>query len=453
MATVESVPRRALLVMAGVVVVLTALLVPVGSRQLPNSVSFVPAMLSVVACFDVISVYLLVGDYRDRGDVRLLLMAWAYAWSLVLMAGYGLAFPGAITTDPPLAVTRSMAPYLYISWHTGFPLLLGAAWAAWPNRWLVPTPVGRRLAVATVTVLATVAAGVGLIALLVTFAHRLPVLIDGLDTSAMTRVTAPVAVPVVLLALATTAYGTRRRSGPERWSTIAVLVCLCDLALTYSARSRFSLGWYCGRSLTLVAAGVVLLAMLAAFRRLKARAERDAAIDPLTGLSNRRSAQVAFDQMVARSRRSGAPLGVLSLDLDHFKQVNDRYGHETGDLVLTEVARLLTRSSRNEDVVARVGGEEFLILLPDTDEAGTLIRGERIRTLVAGLLVPGMAGGMTASLGATALRAGDLTTATMLRRVDTALYQAKHTGRDRVVVAAPAPETFLDSVLEPEIHR
>jgi diguanylate cyclase (GGDEF)-like protein len=417
------------------VVLATAILIPLGRHQLHASTSFMPAMLSVVACFDVISFSLLVGDYRDRGDVRLLMMAWAYAWSLVLMSGYALAFPGAVTADPVLAVTRSMAPYLYIAWHCGFPLLLGVAWAPWPARWVTPTPIARRRAVAALSVTLTVVAGLALIAFFVTSVHRLPVLINGLDTSAMTRVTAPVAIPVVVLALAIAAYGTRWRTGPERWASIAVLVCLCDLTLTYAARSRYSLGWYCGRSLTLLAAGVLLLAMLAVFRRLKAQAERDAATDPLTGLSNRRSAQVTFDQMVTRSRRSGYPLGVLSLDLDHFKQVNDRYGHETGDAVLIEMGELLRRSSRHTDMVARVGGEEFLILLPDTDEAGALAVAERIRTLVAAMVVPGLPDRMTASLGVTTMQTDDLTTATLLRRVDAALYQAKLDGRDRVVAA------------------
>lgn len=432
----EPISRRALIVAACSAVLATAILLPLGRHQLGPTISFMPAMLSVVACFDVISVYLLVGDYRDRGDVRLLMMAWAYAWSLVLMSGYALAFPGAVTTDPPLAVSPSMAPYLYIAWHCGFPLLLGIAWAPWPSRWVPPAPAGKRRFVAAVSVIAVIASGVLLIVGFLAFEARLPVLINGLNTSAMTTVTAPITVPLVLLALASTVYGTRRRTGPERWSTIAVLVCICDLALTYASRTRYSLGWYCGRSLTLVAAAVVLLAMLASFRRLKAQAELDAATDPLTGLFNRRSAQIAFDQMVARSRRSGSPLGVLSLDLDRFKQVNDRYGHETGDAVLTQVGHLLTHSSRYGDVVARVGGEEFLILLPDTDQAGTLTVAEKVRALIAELVVPGMADGVTASLGATTMRPDDLTTASLLRRVDVALYQAKQTGRNRVVLAA-----------------
>jgi diguanylate cyclase (GGDEF)-like protein len=431
--------RRPLVVTASAALLTTAVLLPVSGHQWAASASFMPAMLAVVACFDVMSVYLLVGDYHDRGDVRLLMMTWAYAWSLIVMAGYALAFPAAVAVHAPLAVTPSMAPYLYLTWHTGFPLLLGVAWAPWPARWTAPTPPGRRRVVSAVSVAATVATGVAVVALFAAVVRRLPVLISGLDTSAMTKLTAPVTLPLVVGVLGAIVYGTRRRAGPERWSAIAALVCLCDLTLTYAARSRYSLGWYCGRSLTLVSAGVVLVAMLAAFRRLKARAEYDAGIDPLTGLCNRRSARTAFDQLVARCRRSGAALGVLSLDLDYFKQINDHHGHETGDAVLTQVGQLLTRSCRYGDVVARVGGEEFLILLPDTDEDATLIVAEKIRALISGMHLPGLETPMTASLGATAMRHDDLTIGTLLRRVDAALYQAKQAGRNRVVLADATP--------------
>jgi diguanylate cyclase (GGDEF)-like protein len=221
---------------------------------------------------------------------------------------------------------------------------------------------------------------------------------------------------------------------------VAIVVCLCDLTLTFSSRSRYSVGWYVGRTLTLVAAGVVLIAMLASFRRLKARAEHEATIDPLTGLANRRSVDLALDQLFARSRRSGAPLGVVSLDLDLFKQVNDRYGHQTGDAVLVAVARLLTRSCRTGDVVARVGGEEFLIVLPDTDDPGTQVVAEKIRALVAGMTVPTMHRQMTGSLGGSTLRTDDSGVIALLRRVDVALYQAKQRGRNRVVMAPTPPE-------------
>jgi diguanylate cyclase (GGDEF)-like protein len=231
---------------------------------------------------------------------------------------------------------------------------------------------------------------------------------------------------------------------------VAVLVCLCDLVLTYFSRSRYSLGWYCGRSLTLLSTGVVFLAMLAGFRRLKAQAERDAAIDPLTGLANRRTAFPAVESMVARCHRSHTDLGVLGLDLDLFKQVNDRYGHEAGDRVLAEVGRLLTWTCRLGDVVARVGGEEFLVLLPGTDEAGTRATAERIRRTIAGMTVAGVDQRLTMSIGASVWHPGDATAAPLLRRVDDALYRAKRGGRDRVVTlsaeAANAPATFCGTV-------
>jgi diguanylate cyclase (GGDEF)-like protein len=419
----------------GVLLTTAALLVP-GGRQLGPTVSFVPAMLAVVACFDVLSVYLLVADYRDRGDVRLMMMSWAYVWSLVVMGGYALAFPGAVTVRPPLAHTASVAPYLYVAWHAGFPLLLGAAWLPLPSRWLAPTGPRLRRRLVAVTLPVAVLSGATLVALLAVFVGRLPVLIHGLDTSGMTRLTAPAAIPLVLASLVVAFRGTAHRAGPERWAPIAILACLCDLTLTYLSGHRYSLGWYAGRSLTLIAAGVVLMAMLGEYRRLKARAEHDAAYDSLTGLHNRRAADAALDQMIARSRRSHSPLAVVSFDLDRFKQVNDLYGHEAGDQLLAEVGRLLPAACRLGDLVARVGGEEFLVLLPDTDDGGAGVVAEKIRALVGSLVLPAHGVGVTASLGVTSLRRSDLDAAALLRRVDGALYEAKGSGRDRSVTAA-----------------
>jgi diguanylate cyclase (GGDEF)-like protein len=427
--------KRPLLITAVVLTVLTGVLLPVGTHQLPSTISFMPAMIGIVACFDVMSVYLLLGDYRDRGDLRMLVMALAYLFSLVVMGGYALAFPGAISVDPPLALTPSMAPYYYVLWHTGFPLLLGAAWAPWPARWTARTPKPQRSLIATAAVMLSVGAGVIVVAAFAATAQRLPVLIVGLDFTRMTTLTAPIALPLVALALAASIRGTSRRTGPERWTTIAILVCLCDLILTYGAGTRFSLGWYVGRSMTLVAAAVVLVAMLAAFQQVKAQAEYDASTDQLTGLQNRRSAYEALEQLVARSHRSGAPLGVLNLDLDLFKQVNDRFGHETGDEVLAEVGRLFTKACRRGDVVARVGGEEFLILLPDTDEPGTMIVADKIRLLVSSEPISTKEIAMSVSVGATMLRGDDADSPTLLRRSDIALYQAKAGGRNRVVMA------------------
>jgi diguanylate cyclase (GGDEF)-like protein len=270
------------------------------------------------------------------------------------------------------------------------------------------------------------------VALLGAFADHLPVLIDGLDTTRMTTLTGPIVLPLVVVALVVAVRGAWDRTGPERWVPVAVLACLCDLLLTYASRSRFSLGWYGGRSLTIVATGVVLGAMLVSFRRLKAQAERDAFSDSLTHLTNRRGALAALDFMITPVGRGRSTIGVVALDLDFFKSVNDNDGHAAGDAVLVEVGRVLGSTSRGGDVAARVGGEEFLVILHDTDASGALIAAERLRVQIADMVVPGVGTKVTASIGVTVLEPQDLDPGEVLRRADEALYEAKHNGRNRV---------------------
>lgn len=438
-------------VTAGVVVAGTALLLPFGAVQLGVTLSFMPALVATVTSFDLLAVCLLIGGYRDKGDRRLLIMAASYAASLVLMAGYALAFPGAVSQRPLLALAPSTAPYLYLAWHGGFPLLLALSSAPWPARFLSVTSTERRARTALLTMAAALGGSITVVVLGVVASPHLPALIVGLDTTRMTRLTAPVVLPLVLAALLLSYRGTRERCGPERWCTVTILVCLCDLLLTYIAAHRFSLGWYGGRVLTLVAAGVVVVAMLASFRRLSALAEHNAAHDPLTGLANRRSAYASLEQLIILARRSARPLGVVSLDLDHFKLVNDRHGHETGDMLLATVAQVLRRSCRAGDVVARVGGEEFLVLLPSADERGTWTVAESLRKAVSSITLPDLPQRVTGSLGITTLQVGDSGVADLLRRVDEALYEAKHAGRDRVVVAGQSVRPRL-RVLDTDAH-
>jgi diguanylate cyclase (GGDEF)-like protein len=422
-------------IVSATIVVATAAIATLGQRQLTATGSFMPALLAVVACFDLLSVYLLMGEYRDTGDRRLLAMCVAYVWSLVLMGGYALAFPGVVSAHPPLAITPSVAPWLYIGWHGGFPLVLGAAWAPWPQRLMRANSadIRRRNGLAAVAVVTALAAT--LVALCAGFARRLPVLIHGHDVGRMTQLTAPVVLPLVLLAFVSAWAGTRQRSGPERWTSVAVLVCLCDLVLTYASRYRFSVGWYAGRVMTGIAAAVVLIAMLSEFRRLKSRAERNAAYDSLTGLANHRHTYDTLGRAFSTARRAHAPLAVVSLDLDLFKQVNDQYGHGAGDQLLTAVGTALAAAVRTSDLVGRVGGEEFLAILPDTEAQGALIVAERMRAAVAATYVAAAGGVCSASAGVAQLHPADSEPAALLRRVDTALYHAKKSGRNRIELA------------------
>ncbi|HZC22810.1 MAG TPA: diguanylate cyclase [Candidatus Binatia bacterium] len=166
---------------------------------------------------------------------------------------------------------------------------------------------------------------------------------------------------------------------------------------------------------------------------------RDQSIrDPLTGLYNRRYLEETLEREIRRAVRSENLLGVLMLDLDHFKKFNDTYGHDAGDTVLRETAAFLGRSVRAEDIVCRFGGEEFVIILPLADIQTTQARAERIRSKLRELAIlhQGKAVGLvTVSVGVAELPQHGTTPKTLLEAADAALYVAKREGRDRVVVA------------------
>jgi len=151
--------------------------------------------------------------------------------------------------------------------------------------------------------------------------------------------------------------------------------------------------------------------------------------DSLTGLDNRRAIDERLHEETARARRYGHPLSVLMIDLDDFKAINDRYGHSAGDDTLRDVARAITRSVRSIDVPGRYGGEEFLVILPETAITGAATVAERIRDAVEQM------GMTTASVGLADLIAEDTTGAELVVRADAALYKAKRTGKNRVVLA------------------
>jgi diguanylate cyclase (GGDEF)-like protein len=166
-----------------------------------------------------------------------------------------------------------------------------------------------------------------------------------------------------------------------------------------------------------------------------------ATTDPLTRLQNRRAFFQEGRQGFALSQRSRHSLSVMELDIDHFKRVNDRYGHQAGDRVLTRIARLLSRMSRSVDTVARIGGEEFAIILPETDRGGAAVLAERIRAAAADM--PFHACGrpisLTISIGVATSGNDDADSITALLGIaDRRLYVAKKRGRNRVCVADDA---------------
>ena len=148
-----------------------------------------------------------------------------------------------------------------------------------------------------------------------------------------------------------------------------------------------------------------------------------------------RAASDAVKRMVAQANRSVTPLTAIMLDLDNFKQINDQFGHAKGDEVLAAVGVALRASLRASDFAGRFGGEEFLILLPETTLDGAFVTAENIRMAIAALVVPGTDHPITASLGIADLLQHAGSADRLLREADRALYSAKAAGRNRTVVA------------------
>jgi diguanylate cyclase (GGDEF)-like protein len=190
----------------------------------------------------------------------------------------------------------------------------------------------------------------------------------------------------------------------------------------------------------LVVAGVVRV-LAARNERLVDKLVDEARVDPLTGLLNRRGLEERMQAEIARAAREGTPLGAVALDLDHFKDVNDTHGHELGDRVLVWLGALLKEQARGVDVAARVGGEEFVVLLPRADHDAAATFAERVRRTVAtvgpesGRGRMGLADSLRLTISAGVASAVDpIDGHSLLAAADQALYAAKHSGRNRTVV-------------------
>jgi diguanylate cyclase (GGDEF)-like protein len=183
-------------------------------------------------------------------------------------------------------------------------------------------------------------------------------------------------------------------------------------------------------------AGRRIIELQAELISAQARLREQAMRDPLTGIWNRACVLDTLERELDRARRGGAPLGVLMLDLDRFKQFNDTRGHQFGDLALRAFANRIQAAVRSYDTFGRYGGEEFLILAPGCGEQDLLRQAERLRTAVAAAPfdIDGYSLSLTVSIGATSAEPGvRASSLELIRAADDALYEAKRTGRNRVV--------------------
>ncbi|MGH8666156.1 MAG: diguanylate cyclase [Burkholderiales bacterium] len=169
------------------------------------------------------------------------------------------------------------------------------------------------------------------------------------------------------------------------------------------------------------------------------RLQDAALLDPLTGIPNRRYAMDRIQQEWAAAERGARPLACMLIDVDHFKRINDTHGHDVGDLVLQRVADTLKHGARTQDVICRIGGEEFLVVCPDSDASAAGQCAERLRQAVGAMRIPlGSATlTLTISIGVAAMDAGMSTPDAMIKASDQAVYAAKQAGRNRICVYRP----------------
>jgi diguanylate cyclase (GGDEF)-like protein len=239
--------------------------------------------------------------------------------------------------------------------------------------------------------------------------------------------------------LAYTALVTRGHTVLNLWLIVTLVAMTADAFMTASGGALYTVGWYVSRFERAFAPSMLLFVFLLDFTTISRRLATLASLDAVSGLANRRSLDERLDLFVRNHRRRGDCLSVLMLDIDHFKDFNDRYGHAAGDEALRAVADVVRRAlGRGTDFAARYGGEEFVVVLPGTDRSGALVVAERIRGDIERIAVAGSkrASQVTVSIGAVTLAPHTVTSAErVLRGADAALYVAKAAGRNRVAEA------------------
>jgi len=247
------------------------------------------------------------------------------------------------------------------------------------------------------------------------------------------------AYPTVLLFT----FGLSRRMA---YAGSILLLMMISAMVYYYIDLAYTIRFFVTLTLTIVLANIVLSIIVDLHRRLLDQA----LVDPLTGVFNRRHMERCLSDAIERLRRNSAPTSLLLIDVDRFKSINDQYGHATGDSVLKGIVSLIQKRSRKLDLLFRIGGEEFMLLLPDTQEAAAVVVAEELRASTAeSRLLEEYP--VTLSIGVAELRPGESPDSWM-KHADDALYGAKKAGRNRVVCAgrpAPLPDPALRNA-EPE---
>jgi diguanylate cyclase (GGDEF)-like protein len=450
--------RVAALATTVILVAAAVAILPYSGVKLPANAGFMPAFGAMMFLGDLITATILFSQARAARNRSTADLGTAYLFACLIVIPHLLAFPGVFAEHPVIGESAS-AVWLWVVWHTGFALCV--ARYAWRHGRQKPDRAGDHRAgagrVGLAPIVATVAASVAVLAWLTTAGlPYLPLIIDG---TAFTRLDTLGVGPAVLLcnlvALALVVLRLRGRTVLDLWLAVAMTTATLDVTLTMVSAGRYTLGWYAARVLSLGTGVTVLVALLSELTRLfrkisdvNAQLRLLSVTDPLTQIANRRGFDDALARVWAAAARDETAVSLMMIDIDHFKGFNDRYGHPAGDECLRRIAALISSHARRPyDTAARVGGEEFVLLMPATEEAGAAMIAERLRRGIENLHIPNAAsriGHVTISAGTATLRPfGQAGSAAILTEAaDRALYEAKTGGRNRIVNFHGAAETL-----------
>jgi diguanylate cyclase (GGDEF)-like protein len=385
------------------------------------------------------------------------------------MAVLGAGFASAAATMVPYAVLyRGMFPGLAAALHAS-PGAHGYLWFLWQAALLIALLAYQWLRLAersdpTAGVRGRlVIAGLALSYIVLTpLAIWLPAPSLTLDDGSWGPALSSFMVPVVVLLAAASVIETfrsrKRANVLDLWMGIVAFGVIVEMYLTLVGGAPFTIGWYSSHAVALLATSAVLAVLLVAAAHVYAdlieRAEvleGEAHTDILSGLPNRRRFDEEFARAFGSAIRRSSPIGVAIIDIDHFKNYNDAFGHQAGDVALRRIAEAIAESvERSGDFAARYGGEEFVVILEDTTLAGAAGVGERIRGAVLEAGIPSPSGGLLSVSVGVAARLPGSTGDALLRQADAALYDAKNAGRNRVATwrspeIAPIGSAFDDA--------
>lgn len=426
----------------GLAIILVALiLTPLASIGVGVSYPLFAMLQSAAIVVAAIAALLLMLQSRAVRSLPTAVLGAGFVFCAASMLPYALLFPGMF---PGLAeaIGASAISYQYLWMQSQLGLvaaILAYQWLRLAERGDPAARARARLMIAALTL-----AYIVLTPVAIWFGGLPSTIEDGHWSGFFGAYMAPLIVVLAGVSIVETVRSRKRATVLDTWISLVALAMIVQTYIAVAGMSRFTIGWYASRAVVPFATSAVLAVLLVQASRVYSdliqRAEvllGEAHTDTLTGLPNRRRFDEEFARAFGSAIRRSSPIGVAIIDIDHFKDYNDRYGHQRGDECLRQVAGEINEAARRAgDFAARYGGEEFAIILANTSIEGAHAMAEAVRLSLRKRAIPFGDGVVTMSGGCATLVPADWQSAAdLIAAADAALYIAKATGRDRVVTS------------------